>query len=63
MSRSAQHKYIAMNYHNQELFGMQYAIKVSETQQIPSRSPTLYNTGNHCNYTTEKCKRDTIIPF
>lgn len=35
---------------------MQYAIKVSETQQNPSRSPTLYNTGNHCNYTTEKCK-------
>jgi len=50
-------------YHSQELFGKQYAIKVSASQQIPSRSPTLYNTGNHCNYTTEKYKKYTIIPF
>ena len=63
MNRLAQEKYIDMNYHNQELFGTQYAIKVSETQQIPSRPPTLYNTSNHCNYTPEKCKRYAVIPF
>lgn len=63
MNRSAWEMYIATNSHNQELFGMQYVIKLSESPQIPIRSPTHYNTGNHCNYTTEKCKRYTILPF